>query len=162
MEQRSDLALCHWHGSMRSSDSSYEDLEYRVLAKDRLLPLSLAVDGKPKHAFPGKNKNPLPYIDYQEKSYFHGVLQSYYQSRGQPLHLLAMNRNVQSLSVKALVLEGYGIGWLPERLVERELNAGLLALASPDESIELEIRAYRNPLNPKSNLQKLWDTLPTQ
>ncbi len=160
VEQRTDLALCHWHPSMHNTESLYDSaLEYRTLARDRLLPLSLAIDGKPKFQFPGRAKKPLPYIDYQEKSYFHGVLQMHLSDRQPPLHLLTMNRNRQSVSVKALVMEGYGIGWLPEQLVQRELVAGLLALASEDESIELEIRVYRNPQNKKPKLQQFWDSI---
>lgn len=159
-EQRSDLSLCHWHNHHHPLDSLSEgQLEYQTLAQDRLIPLSLAHNGKAIFQFPGNAKQPVPFIDYQEKSYFHGALQSHLQQRQPNLHLLTMNRNMQSVSVKALVMEGYGVGWLPERLVQRELKAGLLANVSEDDAISLEIRAYRSINNNKTKLEDFWASL---
>lgn len=159
-EQRTDISLCHWHDCMHPLDLLADDsLEYKVLGTDRLLPLSIAHEGVAVHKFPGKNKQPLPYIDYQDNSYFHGILRAHLQQRNPELHLLTMNRNMQSVSVKALVMEGYGVGWLPERLARREIAAGLLAAVSDVDTIELEVRAYRSKLNSKSKLNQFWDSL---
>ncbi|MGB0865393.1 MAG: LysR family transcriptional regulator, partial [Granulosicoccaceae bacterium] len=106
-EARVDICLCHWHDCMHPLDTLADSaLQHITLAKDRLLPLSWAEDGQPLHVFNGSAKHPVPYIDYQEKSYFHGVLQEHLQNRAPQLHLLTMNRNMQSVSVKALVMEG--------------------------------------------------------
>jgi len=159
-EQRVDVSLCHWHTHHHPLDTLSEgQLTYKVLAKDRLIPVGLADSGEAKYQFPGNKKQPLPFIDYQDKSYFFSALQNHLQQREPHLHLLTMNRNMQSVSVKALVMEGYGVGWLPERLVQREIDAGLLAVVSDVDAIELEIRAYRSVNNQKSKLNEFWDSL---
>lgn len=162
-EGRADICLCHWHPHMHPLELlAAERAEHVTLARDRLLPLSWAQDGEPLHQFPGTAKRPLPYIDYQQKSYFHGILQDHLQQRSPALQLLTMNRNMQSVSVKALVMEGYGVGWLPERLAARELQAGLLAVVSEEDAIELEVRAYRSLGNDKPQLARFWSVMQQQ
>jgi DNA-binding transcriptional LysR family regulator len=59
-----------------------------------------------------------------------------------------------------MVLEGHGIGWLPEAVVKRELASGELVRAG-DESwdVDIEIRIFRATSRLPRHAEKLWSTL---
>jgi DNA-binding transcriptional LysR family regulator len=59
-----------------------------------------------------------------------------------------------------MVKEGYGIGWIPKRLMSDTLNYGKIAIAGEENwHIPLEIRLYRSKLNHNPNLTQFWETL---
>ncbi len=62
--------------------------------------------------------------------------------------------------IKRMVLEGYGMGWLPERLIQKELASGELVYAADSSwALTLDIRLYRAVGNKKATLNDLWSTL---
>jgi len=75
-------------------------------------------------------------------------------------NLLPLNENTQSASIKALVKQGFGMGWLPRRMTEKSEQFGSLARAG-DESwdVPLEIRLIRLRDTRSEDLLTLWKTL---
>jgi DNA-binding transcriptional LysR family regulator len=71
-------------------------------------------------------------------------------------HLLVVNENANATSVKAMVAEGYGVGWLPARLLDASLDARLVPAGDAAWHIPLEIRVYRACSNHHKQLEKLW------
>lgn len=62
-----------------------------------------------------------------------------------------------SEALKAMVVAGHGIGWLPESCVTDELRDGRLVLAGSDAwSTNLEVRLYRSAVNSKPIIDELW------
>ncbi|KRC23945.1 LysR family transcriptional regulator [Acidovorax sp. Root217] len=63
--------------------------------------------------------------------------------------------------LRTMALEGRGIAWLPQSLVGDDLSAGRLACAaaSPQWSIELEIRVYRSHVQMGRAAEALWDAV---
>ncbi|MCG6559350.1 LysR substrate-binding domain-containing protein [Ruegeria sp. 1NDH52C] len=63
-------------------------------------------------------------------------------------------------SVKAMILDGFGLGWLPRHLCAQELADGRLALASGSAfQTQLSVWLYRETDNEKSTLNRLWRDL---
>lgn len=63
--------------------------------------------------------------------------------------------------LRTMALEGRGIAWLPQSLVGDDLSAGRLACAAatPQWSIELEIRVYRSHVQMGRAAEALWDAV---
>jgi DNA-binding transcriptional LysR family regulator len=87
------------------------------------------------------------------------------QAQVQPLfpsQLVTVNENSQAASSKALIQQGFGLGWLPRRLAQAELQQGTLRIAGDHQwHISLQIRLYRRRNNPSTKLQALWKILQT-
>jgi LysR family transcriptional regulator, hypochlorite-specific transcription factor HypT len=62
-----------------------------------------------------------------------------------------------SEALKAMVLEGHGIGWLPESCVAREVADKRLVCGGPAAwTTRLEVRIYRSADNEKPTVKRLW------
>jgi DNA-binding transcriptional LysR family regulator len=62
--------------------------------------------------------------------------------------------------LKRMVLEGEGIAWLPESLIDSELASGaLIAAGGTSWTIELALRVYRDALNRDELIGRLWTHL---
>jgi len=154
-----DLALCYWHPSIefiRELDD--ERFEHLVIADEMLVPVSpVDEQGKVKFELPGDQRTPLPYIGYHESSFMRSVVQQFLQQQLTPPQLVTMNENVHSVSVKAMIKEGFGLGWLPRRLVQDNLKYNSLALAGgPQWQIPIQIRLYRLRDNGHRHLSRAW------
>lgn len=157
-----DLVLCYWHPAvdfMRALDD--ERFEHLTVANEVLVPVSALDDkGEPLFRLPGSSRKPLPYIGYHDSAFARPVIQQFVQQRQDPPQLVTMNENAHAVSVKAMVKEGFGLGWVPRRLIDDSLKYGQLALAG-DESwhIPLQIRLYRRRHDHNSNLEAIWALL---
>ncbi|RMF13890.1 MAG: hypothetical protein D6758_12395, partial [Gammaproteobacteria bacterium] len=82
------------------------------------------------------------------------------QSLNRPPHLTTVNTNFHSVSIKAMIKEGFGIGWIPARLAQESLSYGKIVRAGgPEWDIPIEIRLYRWKENTNTNLQRFWEGL---
>jgi DNA-binding transcriptional LysR family regulator len=63
-------------------------------------------------------------------------------------------------ALKAMVIDGHGLGWLPESCVEREISEGKLVLSgTPQWSSSLEVRLYRTAESDNVTVNKIWASL---
>ncbi|MEZ5476957.1 MAG: LysR substrate-binding domain-containing protein [Thiolinea sp.] len=130
------------------------------IAEDQLVPVS-AVDAQQRPLFSLRHppRQPLPYIAYHASS-FMAPLMKFHLAQQQQVQLATLNENRHAVSVVAMIREGFGLGWVPQRLVQRDLDEGLLALAGDaDWCIPLEVRLYRGPGMKNQDMQRLWDAL---
>jgi len=59
-----------------------------------------------------------------------------------------------------MVLEGHGVGWLPETLVRHELETGRLVRAGkPEWEIDFEVRAFRPITRLPKPAERLWNLI---
>ncbi|TDO98862.1 LysR family transcriptional regulator [Marinomonas balearica] len=161
-DKQSDLMLCFWHPAIDFFREIDEDqFDYLVVGREALLPISAAdSNGEAKFELPGSKKRPLPYIGYYENSFLHPVIQHHLQRQRDMPQLETLTENYNSVSVKALVKEGYGIGWIPASLLSDTLTYGKVALAGDENwHIPLELRLYRDKSNQNSNLLHFWQQL---
>lgn len=161
-QHKSSLMLCYWHPAIDFLERLRADhFDYHTLAVETLVPCSATdADGQPIFQLPGTKRHPIPYIGYQKSSFLAPVVQQHLQQMNTPPHLLHMNENAQAVSVKAMVKEGFGLGWLPMRLLNDSLHYKTLALAGDQHwSIPLEIRVYRSRSNKNRHLETLWQEI---
>ncbi|MFW2589755.1 LysR family transcriptional regulator [Sagittula sp. SSi028] len=154
-----DLVMVYWHpslGFLRGLDQGA--YTYCVVARDRLMAFSKpGPDGKPLHRLPGSDKTRVPLITYGSASVLRPVVDDLLDRNAGTANTLLVSQNALSSSVKALILEGFGLGFLPRRFAAPELDRGTLVPAGDDRfTADLEIRLYRRRENMKPRLDPLW------
>lgn len=157
-----DLVLCFWHPTMQvARELDDERFDSIVVAEEKLIPVTANdEDGRPLYILPGQKTTPLPYIGYYESSFMRSVLDHFLQQQPEPPQLVTMNENVHSVSVKAMIKEGFGFGWVPKRLAMSSLEHGSLSMAGDEQwHVPLQVRLYRNRQNSHPNLRQLWNRL---
>jgi len=164
LQGKCDLLMSYWHPAMQlDTELNSKDVEFISLGQDQLLPVSaknvldqalfsLSEDGlnQPSH---------IPYIAYQPQTFLAQVIQAQVKPLF-PSHMIAVNENSQAVSSKALIQQGFGLGWLPKSLIVAELEQNVLCIAGGIEwHIGLDIRLYRRRNNPSLKLNALWELL---
>ncbi|MGH1542911.1 MAG: LysR family transcriptional regulator [Arenicella sp.] len=160
-QQQSDLMLCYWHAGIQGVDElDHEDFEYIHIDNEWMVPVSAVDDGVPLYTLPGSKRKPLPYIGYRENTFLGPLLNRFLRQHPKKTYMTTMNENMHAVSVQAMVREGFGVGWVLQRLADDNIHGKRLALIG-DETwrLPLEIRLYRfkNNLNP--NLTVFWDKI---
>ncbi|TQV78743.1 LysR family transcriptional regulator [Exilibacterium tricleocarpae] len=114
-----------------------------------------------QYYLPGSLQRPLPYISYKQYSTLaKEVADITTISAVAPIYLDVAMETSSAESIKALVLEGYGIAWLPESAIRQELQSGTLqAVGDSRYHIPLSIDIYRYALNTKPEIMAFWHKL---
>lgn len=156
-----DLMLCHWHPRIDSlSTLDKEGFACLTVADDYLIPVSAPdQQGKPLFRLPGSRNKPLPYIAYHQSSFMASLLKQTLSWQN-TAYLATLNENRHAISISAMIKEGFGLGWVPKRLITEDLDNDLLVPAgSQDWFLPLKIRLYRGKRHNNQNIQRLWQAL---
>lgn len=133
---------------------------YMSLGVDRMLPFSAPdAAGKPLFRLPGPTgpAAPLPFMAYSSGAFLGNVVEMILLNAPEPYRLQRCFETHMSEALKAMVVAGHGVGWLPESCVAQELAAGRLVHAGGDPwATQLEVRLYRSLDNDKAALHDLW------
>lgn len=156
-----DLALCYWPRGRCPLDIDITDYESLRIGEEILVPTCAAdADGLPRYSLPGSRRQPLPYIAYHSRGLLHAVLEAHLAHSAQQVHLITLNESVQSANIKELVIQGYGLGWLPLRTARHALDSGELVRAGDTRwDVPLELRLYRKRQHRHPGLDELWQQL---
>lgn len=157
-----DLVLCYWHEDLPWKEHlSADRYEWLTLAREFLVPVSVADEnGQPRFALPGTPEQPVPLIAYHARGFLQSAIEGHLSRRKLSANLLPLNENTQSASIKALVKQGFGMGWLPQRMTEKSEHFGSLARAGDKRcDVPLEIRLIRLREPRSDDLLTLWKTL---
>lgn len=131
------------------------------LAVDRVVPYS-GVDekGAPLFKLPGNAHKPFPFLAYESGAYLSHIVEVILLSSGHPSFLQRSFETHMAEALKAMIVQGHGIGWLPESCAMRELNDGVLVEAG-DESwtTDIDVRVYRSLDNTKPIVDMIWQHL---
>jgi LysR family transcriptional regulator, hypochlorite-specific transcription factor HypT len=152
-----ELALIHGHPQVKSSLDEL-GYEYAVVGRDRLVPVSVpGGDGQPKHRLEADGTVVGEGLTYGEDSGLGRLLR---ELKGRD-YLKVVSQSVltaQLASVlRTMALDGRGMAWLPEILVRDDMQAGrLVAAASEDWALALEVRLYRGRAPLGVSGQLLW------
>lgn len=163
-QQQCDLMLCYWSDDIeefKALDS--EEYEYLRLYDEWMIPVSSTDEtGRAMHQLPGSQRKPLPYIGYHEKTILGPLLKRFlFQCEQQP-YLTTMNENMHAASVQSMIEEGFGVGWVIQRLVKKKLEQGSLVTTDGEQwRLPLEVRLYRLKHNPNPNLSIFWENIKT-
>lgn len=157
-----DLVLCYWHPHLPWGGRLIEDrFEWLVLARESLVPVSVVDEqGHPRFALPGSQEQPVPLIGYHNRGFLQSAIEGHLAGQKLTAHLLPLNENTQSASIKALVKQGFGMGWLPKRMTEKSEQFGRLVRAGDKLwDVPLEIRLIRLRDARSDDLLTLWNQL---
>ncbi|MFT6167928.1 MAG: DNA-binding transcriptional LysR family regulator [Celeribacter sp.] len=158
-----DVILTYWHPSMDFlAPLELGKCEYLTLSKDDFVLVSKAVNGAPVHQLDRTSKKPASLLSYGIASALHAVVDHMLRKGGDGAKMLTVNRSALAISVKAMIMEGFGMGWLPYELCKNELADGTMVRLGDDSHLgHLEVRLYRDKENDKPTLRKLWAKMQT-
>lgn len=115
-----------------------------TLGVEEILPFSVADErGRPVFALPGVPKRPLPFMAYSSGAFLGNVVEMVLLNAPQPCALQTRFETHMAEALKAMVVAGHGVGWLPASCVAKELKEGTLVAAGPRQwGTPLEIRLH--------------------
>lgn len=163
VEGECDLLLAYHHPQLPIvlDPNQYPHLRLGV---ERILPFSAAgEDGQPLFRLPGTATRPLPFLAYSAGAFIGTVVEMIRLNARTESHLHRTFETHMSEALKAMLVAGHGVGWLPESCVATELREGRLAIAGSTEwTTQLEVRLHRAPLpSHKPVVDELWNWLCT-
>jgi DNA-binding transcriptional LysR family regulator len=135
-----------------------------TLGTERMAPFTAPLPGgAPKFRLPGKGAAPLPFLSYSSGTYLGQVVEMILLAAGQPAQLQRSFDTHMAEALKAMVLAGHGLGWLPQGAAAREVKEGLLVPAGPARwTCELEVRLHRRADIGNDRVEQIWALLKTQ
>lgn len=157
VDEKADILLTYHHPQLPILlDPSRHP--YLLLGVDRMLPFSAPdADGRPRFCLPGTAGSPLPTMAYSSGAFLGNVVEMLLLNAPQACHLRRTFETHMSEALKAMVVAGHGVGWLPESCVEDELREGKLVPAGPDAWVtRLEVRMVRGAGQAKPVVDELW------
>jgi len=133
-------------------------LESLVIGKDRLIPVSkCAENGKPIFSLDGASAGGIPYLRFGSEAPIGHHVEPLISQRGIGDQLKVVYENWMVGALRIRVKDGSGIAWLPQTLVQPDLDNGSLAPAgSPDWFVELDVRLHRISTDTNSLTRKIW------
>lgn len=157
-----DLVLCYWHPDLPWGERlTDEEFVWLVLAREPMVPVSVADEqGIARFPLPGTQEQPVPLIAYHHRGFLQSAIEGHLARQKLTANLLPLNENTQSASIKALVKQGFGMGWLPQRMTEKSEQFGTLVRAGDERwDVPLEIRLIRRRDARSNDLLALWKHL---
>lgn len=156
-----DVILTYWHPAMDFlAPLEVGKCDYLVLSRDDFLPVSKTDATGPIHSFEKNDKKPVSLLSYGTASALRAVLDFTLRQNIDGPKILVVNQNALAISVKAMIMEGFGMGWLPREMCKNELSTGQLQIVGDKNYIsQLEVRLYRARENTKPTLNRLWDEM---
>ncbi|WP_282093215.1 LysR family transcriptional regulator [Epibacterium ulvae] len=160
-QQYCDVILTYWHPAMDFlSPLEAANCEYITLARDVFMPVAKTGPNGPLHHLQKGQNKPVSLLSYGSASALKALVDATLRTHLDGPKILVVNRSALANSVKAMILEGFGLGWLPQALCQQELDSGALQIVGDKSHIsQLEIRLYRDRENKKSTLNNLWERL---
>ncbi|MBL1241236.1 MAG: LysR family transcriptional regulator [OCS116 cluster bacterium] len=133
------------------------------LAEEALVPVvKPQADGSPTWWLPDCSNKTIPYLctrteisiwpvrEHIKKNYANLEFKTVYES------------NIAT-ALKSMVLEGFGVAWIPYTMVADELASGELVRAAAQETdIIVDIKIYRNPKHHDIRLNEFWQVVGAQ
>ena len=131
------------------------------LSTERMAPFSAPLaSGAPKFKLPGRVDGAVPFLSYSAGTYLGQVVEMILLNAGESFHLARTFDTHMAEALKAMVLAGHGLGWLPVSAVSREVKEGRLVVAGGARwTCELEVRLYRQADRGNDMVERIWELL---
>jgi DNA-binding transcriptional LysR family regulator len=158
IEGETDLLLAYHHAQLPIAVDA-DRFPFLSLGHERLIPVSAAdARGNPSYRLPGDDEDPLPFMAYSAGTFLGNLVEMLMLNAHHGCSLQRTFETHMAEAVKAMVVAGNGIGWLPESCIARELHEKSVAVAGGDAwATNLEIRLYRAADNRSPAASELWD-----
>ena len=130
------------------------------IGKDTLIPVSSPDgQGNAQHRLSPQAGSIVPVLEYTDESGLGRIVRAVVGRRLELIRFrVAFTAHLASV-LRTMTLDGRGIAWLPEALVEEDLKGGQLVAAAGNEwNIPLEIRLYRDQSPAGSAAEEFWST----
>lgn len=151
--------LCHFSPQM-VADFQGSRMQAISLSSDRLIPVCAAVANSQLANIPGRPDAPVPYLTYADGSFMGRAIALFLQTTGRSVYLQSRLETSLAESLKAMILEGRGVGWLPESIVSKELDSGELVRAGMREwDIDVQVCIFRPITRLPERSEKLWELI---
>ncbi len=156
----SDFLIAYHHPQMPAMRST-KGMPYLELGIDRMVPYSgVGADGLPLFTLPGDPSQRFPFLAYEAGAYLSYIVELILLSAGRPCHLRRSFETQMAESLKAMIVAGHGIGWLPQGCATREVHDGTLVQAGENcWTMPINIRIYRQIDNTKPVIERIWKRL---
>ncbi|MEK9672871.1 MAG: LysR family transcriptional regulator [Rhodospirillaceae bacterium] len=135
--------------------------EHLIIGRDRLIPVAKAgADGDPLFRIEEDATHAVPYLRFGPTAPIGWHIEPVIKERNLAPRLNTVYENSMGGALRIRAREGLGMAWLPQSLVEPDLQTGLLAWAGGEDwTIDLEIRLHRAQNNPNTLIRDIWDYL---
>ena len=158
-----DLMICYQHpdGKPVLEEESYSSIK---IGADRIVPVS-AVDtqGKPLFEISKPVNALLPLAGAAEEDFMGQLSRSIIARNNAAKWFQQVYEDSFSDGVRAQVLSGVGLAWLPHILVQNDLRQGRLKIIGDKKwQMELDIVLYRSNLNEGEFIQEIWQSAKSQ
>lgn len=156
-----DLALLYWPRGRIALDLEMSELKYLSLGEERLVPVSAPdAEGRSRFSLPGARRQPQPLIAFHPRGLMAAALEAHLGRQSGPVYLTTLNESVQATNIRELVVQGYGLGWLPQRSVITPMAHGELVRAGDERwDVPLDLRLYARKDSRHPGLPGLWQQL---
>ena len=159
-EGQVDFFICYEDptGTIINDTEKFRSL---LLGSETLIPIvSPDENGKPRFWLPtAKSGSSIPYLHTYSNPLVWPV-KAHIEKRYGDLNFEPMYESSIAAAIKAMVLEGYGVAWVPKSIVEDDLATGLLVRAATEEDdIFLDIKIYNFEANAEPKTEKFWQVL---
>ena len=113
---------------------------------DTLIAVSAPDDaGQPRHRLSSRGGSAVPVLLYSEESGLGRIMRALVSRRLESLSIQVVFTAHLASVLRTMALDGRGIAWLPQTLVEEDIGHGrLVAAAGSEWAVPLEIRLYRD------------------
>lgn len=160
LEGRADFLLCHHHpaAAHRLDPAGFSSLH---LGDDVLMPVTAAgPDGGPTHRLPGTDSEPLPYLEFEDRSGMGRILQASKVVSSGIAELRPVFRSHMASVLLTMARDGRGIAWAPLSLAGPDLDAGRIALAGDAQwNVPIEVRIFRPRARRSQRVEAFWAML---
>jgi LysR family transcriptional regulator, hypochlorite-specific transcription factor HypT len=165
--RRIDFLLAYDHPALARAPDM-EVYEKIVLQQDRLAPFSKAdAFGRPLFEISCDAAHPTPYLGYTAGACLGRLAEWMLEEARSPVYLDQVYETDMVIGLKAMVLQGHGVAFLPYGAIAHEVDEGKVACAAGllrDElQLQLDVCMYRRKpsqdVPPKRAAQALWEGL---
>ena len=161
-EGATDLLLVYHHPQLPALLDP-QRFPHVTLSSERMAPYSVALPGGgARFRLPGPASAPVPFLSYSAGSYLAQVVEMILLGSGTAAHLARSFDTHMAEALKAMILAGHGVGWLPQSCAAREAREGRLVLAgSARWACQLEVRLYRRTDLVNEAVERIWQRCAT-
>ncbi len=133
------------------------------IGTERLIPVvSPDADGKPQWWLPDRPHSPIPYLQtntHKDRNYslLYWSVNSLISKHYPDLTFIPVYEATATTSIRMMVLEGYGVAWLPLSIIDQDLAHGdLVRAATEQDDIEIDIKIFKYFDTNEDKLSKFW------
>lgn len=156
-----DIVLTYQTGATVLDGETLDLLAVKQLGGDRMMPVASPAL---RAALPGdwlSGEEPVPYLAYSSFSFSDRVLSDVTTPLSGKLRKVF--ESPLSESLRRVALDGTGVAWLPERLVDADLRSGaLMRLDGDDLSPAMLIAAYKLKSTRGALVERAWEVFEAQ